>query len=307
MVRLDRRGDSLGPTGLDDVAVQRPLHEPLDVAEPPCLLLEDADELAADDLALLLRVLDAGEELEEPVLRLHVDERHVEVLAERLHHLLGLVLAQEPVVDEHTRELVADRLVHDQRRDRRVHAAGERAEDALGADLPADAVDLLLDDRRRRPRRARARDYEKEVLQHLHPVLRVHDFGMELHAVHASRFVLERGDGSRVGARRDGRSFGRGDDGVAVAHPDRLLGRKVARERAALHPEGCSPELGRARPVDAAAEVERHQLRAVADAERRDPELEDARVDARRVLGVHRRWAAAEDDRVRVAGANRLR
>ena len=54
-----------------------------------------------------------------------------EVLAERLDDLLRLVLAQQAVVDEDARELVADRLVHEQRGDGGVDAAGERAEHAL--------------------------------------------------------------------------------------------------------------------------------------------------------------------------------
>src|SRR5581483_1328159 len=101
----------------DHVRVERPLHEPADVAEPARLLLEDADELTADDLALLLRLLDAGEQLEEPLLRLNVDEGDVEVAPEGLDDLLGLVLPEQPVVDEDARELVADGLVHEQRRD----------------------------------------------------------------------------------------------------------------------------------------------------------------------------------------------
>ncbi len=157
VVRLDRRGDALGAARLDHVGVERPLHEPADVAEPPRLLLEDADELAADDLPLLLRLLDAVEQLEEPLLRLHVDERDVEVLAERLDHLLGLVLAQQAVVDEDAGELLADRLVHEQRRDGRVDAARQRAEHALVPDLRADARDLLLDHGGRRPARAARR------------------------------------------------------------------------------------------------------------------------------------------------------
>ena len=131
------------------------------VAELARLLLEDADELLADDLALRLRVGDAGEPGEEPLLGAHVDERDVEVAAERLDDLLGLVRAHQPVVDEDARELVADRLVDEQRRDGRVDAAGEPADDALRADLRADPLDLLLDHRggrpasaaRRRPRR----------------------------------------------------------------------------------------------------------------------------------------------------------
>ena len=62
--------------------------------------------------------IDAVEPREEPLLRLDVHERHVEVAAERLDHLLRLALAQQPVVDEHARELIADRPVHEQRRDR---------------------------------------------------------------------------------------------------------------------------------------------------------------------------------------------
>ena len=81
----------------------------------------------------------------------------MEVAAERLHDLRGLVLAQQAVVDEDARELVADRLVHEQRGDRRVDAAGERAEHALAADLRADPLDLLLDHGGRRPRRAARR------------------------------------------------------------------------------------------------------------------------------------------------------
>ena len=139
------------PARLDHVGVERPLHEPAHVAELPCLLLEDADELAADDLALVLRLLDAVEQLEEALLRLHVDERDVEMLAERLDDLLRLVLAQQAVVDEDARELLADRLVHEQCRDSRVDAARQRTKHALASDLRADARDLLLDHRGRRP------------------------------------------------------------------------------------------------------------------------------------------------------------
>ena len=66
---------------------------------------------------------------EEAVLGVDRDERHVEVVAEGGDHLLALVLAHQPVVDEHARELVADRAVHEQRRDRRVDAAREAADD----------------------------------------------------------------------------------------------------------------------------------------------------------------------------------
>ena len=197
VVRLDLGRDAVVAAGLDHVRVERALDEEADVAELAGLLLEDADELLAHDLALRLRVADAGELREEPLLRAHVHERHVEVAAEGLDDLLRLVLAHEAVVDEHARQLVADRLVDEQRGDGGVDAAGEAADDALRADLGPDPLDLLLDHRGRRPARRRPGDLVEEVLQDLLPVRGVHDLRVELDAVEAPAHVLEGGDRRR--------------------------------------------------------------------------------------------------------------
>ena len=119
-------------TRLDDVGIQRALHEKSRVAEIARRLLEDADEQLADRLALALGVDHVVERVEETILRLHVHEVDLELLAERLLHLLGLAQAQQPRVDEHAHELIADRLVHERGRDRGVDAAREPADDALG-------------------------------------------------------------------------------------------------------------------------------------------------------------------------------
>ena len=158
MVALDRLGDAVLAARLDHVGVERALDEAADVAEPARLVLEDADELLADQLALLLGVGDALERARKRSCACDVDERHAEVAAEGLDHLRGLVLAEQAVVDEDAGELVADRLVDEQRRDRAVDAAREAAEHALGADARADPLDLLLDHRGRRPRRGDAGD-----------------------------------------------------------------------------------------------------------------------------------------------------
>ena len=67
---------------LDDVGVERALGQEVDPAELRRLLLEDPDELVADDLALLLGVLDTGQPGEEPVARVDHDEVHAEVALE---------------------------------------------------------------------------------------------------------------------------------------------------------------------------------------------------------------------------------
>ncbi len=75
---------------------------------------------------------------EEPVGRLHVDQVDVELTAERLGDLLGLALPHETRVDEHARELVPHRLVHEGGGNRRVDPTREAAEHALAADLLPD-------------------------------------------------------------------------------------------------------------------------------------------------------------------------
>jgi len=110
VVRLDGGRRALEADRLDHVRVQGPLEQPLDLAtlgarlfnvglELGRLLLKHLDEGVADDLALGLGVLDALELAEEELGR--VDDRQVdaEVLAQHLVHLLGLVEAQDAVVD----------------------------------------------------------------------------------------------------------------------------------------------------------------------------------------------------------------
>ena len=96
--------------------------------------------------------------------RVDVDELHLHVAAEGLDDALGLLAAHQAVVDEDARELVADGLVHERRRDGGVDAAGERADHAAVADLLADAVDAVGDEVAGRPVAAAAADLVEEVL-----------------------------------------------------------------------------------------------------------------------------------------------
>ena len=114
MVRLDL-GGVLGAR-LDDVGIQGALYEEAGVLEVDGDLFEDADEGLADDLALALGIGDVVQRLEETVARLDVHEVDGKLFAERLLDLLGLTEAQQSGVDEHARELVADRLVHERGR-----------------------------------------------------------------------------------------------------------------------------------------------------------------------------------------------
>ena len=85
-----------------------------------------------------------------------------------------------------------------------------------------------------------------------------------------------------------------------MAHPDDLLGRQVVEERRLAELGVGLAVLRDVVRLDGAAEVARHQLHPVTDAERRDAELEHLDVQLRRTLGVHRGGAAGEDQRERV-------
>ena len=97
--------------------------------------------------------------------------------------LLGLALAQQPVVDEDAGQPVADRALHERPRRppsrRRRRARRSRAVSPICSRI---ALDLLLDDVDHRPGRPAAGDVEQEVLEHLLAVLGVQHLGVPLHA-----------------------------------------------------------------------------------------------------------------------------
>ena len=215
---------------LDHVRVERALDEVVDLAELPRLLLEDADELLADRAALLLGIGDAGEPAEEALLRVDVDERDVEVVAERLDDLHGLVLAQQAVIDEDARELVAHRLVDEERRDRRVHPARERAQHALRP-RPARGSARPAPRSPRRPSRSAAR---RRPSRGSSSGGRCRSgvcttSGWNCTPYRRALRVLERRDRRRLRRRDDACARRRRGHRVAVAHPADLLLREVRR------------------------------------------------------------------------------
>ena len=247
-------------------------------------LLEDADELAADDLALLLGVGDPGERAEEALLGVDDDEVDAGRGDEVLLDLLGLARAQQPVVDEDAGQLVADGLLHEGRGDRGVDAAGQPADDPGLADLRADA-------RRPGPRRRWRRSTrptspapsDEEVLEHLLAERRVQHLGVPLHAVEPALVVLEAGD--RGARRRRGDLIPAGAADTAspwLIHTDCSVGLPVEQRRRRVETgAGVPPYSDRPGLLDRAAERLRHGLEAVAHAEHRHPGLEAARGRAR--------------------------
>ena len=66
-----------------------------------------------------------------------------------------------------------------------------------------------------------------------------------------------------------------------------------------LHVQRRAPVLARVRLLDDAAQLVRHQLLPITDAEHGHAQLVDARIDARRAFGIHARGPAREHDAAR--------
>ena len=219
-----------------------------------------------------------------------------EAVAEGLDHLVGLVLSHQAVVHEYAGELVSDRPVDERRGGRRVDPAGQAADDLGFADLRPDPLDLLVDDRSRRPALLAAGDVAQEALEDLRAVRGVDDLGMELDAVEPALGALERSD-RRAGAGRQGpEALGGLEDAVAMAHPALLLFGQAAQQLATVAGENqLGPaELAGVRPLDAAAQLVDHRLHPVTDAQHRDIEIEQLGAKRRSPLRVHGRGAARQ-------------
>lgn len=99
MVSLDGSGGALEGDALDDVGVERALEEPFDLSAGVLglgldlcgLFFEDVDEGVADELALLFRVSDALEAVEESLRGVDDGQVDAQVLAEGLVDVFGFI------------------------------------------------------------------------------------------------------------------------------------------------------------------------------------------------------------------------
>ena len=232
-----------------------------------------------------------------------VDEIDVELLGKDLLDLLGLVLAQQAVVDEDTGHLLADGAGAKGGDHRGVDAAGKGQDDAVLPHLVAKIGGHGLDEVVHRPVLLELADVEEEVREDLLAVLGVLDLGVELRGVDALLGVLHRGDGAYGGPSGDDEALGHVADSVEVAHPHGLLHRRAV-EQGALR---LALELGRTVLAhlgveNLAAEGNGRDLVAIAEAEHRHAELVDAGIDARRLGIVDGGGTTREDEGRRLHG-----
>src|SRR5579862_4375663 len=122
VVALDSLRRAFHGRRLDDVRVERAPHQPVDstglLRDAVSLIVEDADELVADDLALRLRIGNTSKPRKEPPAGVDSDEIQPELFPQVLLNFEELVLAQNAIVDENAGEAISNRPVHENGRNR---------------------------------------------------------------------------------------------------------------------------------------------------------------------------------------------
>ena len=206
--------------------------------------------------------------------------------AEEVHDLLGLARPQQAGVDKDAGQLVADRLVQQNRSDRGIDPAGKTAHHVTPSDLTADLVDRVVAEQRHRPVAAAPGNLVREIAEQMRALRRVHDLGVEQHAVKPTGIVGDRGvRRSLAGCNRPETQRQRVDP-VAMTHPYLLAPalRPQPFEKPAFPDDvdkGAAEFLMLAQR-NAAAELGAHRLHAVADPQHRHAEPEHDLQGARR-------------------------
>ena len=299
------------PAGLNHVRVERSLHEELGrlAASSARVISRAARSNARMNSRPMILRLSSGSVTPRSAPRnasasLATTQLHPGRGDEVLLDLLRLALAQQPVVNEHAGQPVADGPLDEGRRHRGVDAARQPADGAAVADLLPDALGLLLDDVHHRPVRAAAGGLQ-EPAHDLRAVLGVHDLGVELDAVQPAEPGASIAAAGVAAVRAVTANPGGATVDVSPCDIQTLnsVGQPGEQPAArASHRHGGAAVLGGTGPLDGAAQGRDHHLVPVADAEHRDARVEQALWRGRGTGCVHRRRAAGQDDRLRPLG-----
>src|SRR5882724_2735772 len=300
VVGLDRGRRPAEGHRLDDVGIERALGEPRDVAELARLVLEHGDELGPDALALELGIRHAAYHIEKSPGCVDVDEVHLEGITEGVDDRLGFPFAEEPVVDEDARELVADGAVDEHGGHCRVDAPREGTQHPLSVHLGADRLHRGVDEASHRPGATHTANGE-EVVEDLLPLGSVDDLRMELDGVEPAVPVLHRRHRAVRGLRERREAPGRAENGVAVAHPDGHAPGLLRLDALEQPARPLERNLGLAvlAPLGGdhvAAQEVAHRLHAVADTEDGHARVEERLRRQRCAVVVDTRGAPGEDD-----------
>src|SRR5215470_5969195 len=135
---------------------------------------------------------------------------------------MALPRPKYPIIDEHTRELIADSTVRQHSRYGGVHTTTQRADNLILPNLMTNLLHGRVNIRPHRPRRSAPTDVVHEILQNRGALRRVRHFGMKLQAIDPAFPVVPPHGGDRRIVRMRDRPKPRRHafDPITVRHPD---------------------------------------------------------------------------------------
>src|SRR5262247_1186116 len=220
MVCLDRGGRADKGHGFDHIRIKGSLREKINGAEMFGFFLENFDERMPDAPALLFRIFYSLESGKKLFAGIDIAKALTKALSKQLANPFGLVLPQEPIVDENTDQSFFDRLGNQCRGDRRIYAATQGAEHPAVANVFADLLHRSLDEVLHSPGWLTTADAKDEVIENLLAPRRVRHLRMELDTEEPPAGIGEGSDGRVAAVGKRLPSLGHRRHLVAMAHPD---------------------------------------------------------------------------------------
>src|SRR5665213_440226 len=187
--------------------------------------------------------------------------------------------------------------MHQSSCNRRIHSAGESADNSCITHELANPRHFAIDERAGRPVRMNTADFEQEIPDQLRSPRCVRDLWMKLHTVYRARFMPERGHGVCTTRRSDNETIRWRFYVVTMAHPrlEALALIEPGKKRIRFgDADFCSPVFTLARAQQRRTRQLRDKLHSVADTQH-GGHVEQCAVRGRSGLSVNRIGTAAQN------------
>ena len=204
---------------LDAVGVYRTLCKPFCSLNFLCFGIKDLNEVASDNLSLLLRICYTCQVGKEFLRCIHTYDVQSEALIV-VHNIDKLVLAQHSVVHEDTSKVLANRLIEKHGSHRRVDTARQTEYNAVVTELRFQFSHGRIDERGCAPALFRATDTNYEVAQKLRTLHCMEHLRMELHTPCLLALYMISSGLHVIGAGNNFEVLRKSGDRIAMRHPN---------------------------------------------------------------------------------------
>ena len=272
--------------------------------------LEDLHELAPDDLAFGFGIADTCQMAQKLLGSIDPNDFGMQFPDEHLHDHVTFIEAKQAVVHKHTGQLVTDRTMDECSSDGGVNPSAQTEDHLFITHLLTDPLHRLGNVVAHDPIWLGATDLQNESLKQLLPFFGVGHLGMELNRVKATRFVSHTRDRAGCVRGHHREAGGQFRHFIPVAHPDiqdavplfctKIL-QAIQQSGVAVSTHLCRSKLPRAPCFHFAAELLRHGLHAVTNAQYGNAKAKDSFGGFVRLVFIDTGVATRQDDALQIA------